>query len=98
MANNTYGSGIFLSDSDGNEIVNNVAINNSYGLYLKKSSYNTVQGNNFPNNYWNCIRVYLGTGNIISDNGDCTEYIVYIVPMIPVFPIWFIIGFFVPVQ
>ena len=95
MTNNTYGSGIFLSSSDGNEIVNNVASNNSYGLYLKNSDYNSVQENNFSNNFWDCIRIYLGTGNIFSDNGDCIETIAYIVPTIPAFPIWYIIGFFI---
>jgi parallel beta-helix repeat protein len=95
MANNTYGSGIFLSDSEGNEIRNNIVDNNSYGLYLKKSNYNTVQENHFANNYYDCIRIYEGTGNIISDNGDCIEKITYIIPMISVFPIWAVFGFLV---
>jgi len=93
MTNNTYGSGIFLSDSDGNEIVGNTAINNSYGLYLKKSDYNSVRENNFSNNFGDCIKIYLGTGNTFSDNGDCTESVVYIIPTIPAFPVWYIIGF-----
>ena len=61
------GEGIYLKDSNYNNIHDNTAKNNSYGLRLEDSSYNCIYGNTLVNN---TIQDYNETGTCIG-NGDC---------------------------
>jgi len=65
-------SGIFLDDSDGNNISNNIisgngTTNNDRGIYLYRSSNNIISGNNITNN-GNGIYLYRSSGNFIYHN------------------------------
>ncbi|MFX1344127.1 MAG: right-handed parallel beta-helix repeat-containing protein [Promethearchaeota archaeon] len=71
--NNTYGSGIYILRSHNNNISGNIA-NNNYlsGIELEESNFNNVTGSTLIVNR-DCITEKRDcTGNIFSDNGDCT--------------------------
>ena len=59
-------AGIYLLDSNYNNIYDNTAKNNTYGLCLEDSSYNCISGNTLVNNTYN----YNETG-ICEGNRDC---------------------------
>jgi parallel beta-helix repeat protein len=64
---------IFLDDSDGNNISNNIisgndTTNNDRGIYLYKSSNNNISGNNITNNDRGIYLYDASSNNIISEN------------------------------
>ena len=66
-------SGIFLDDSDGNNISNNIVYgnditNNGNGILLYKSSNNNISGNNITNNDSGIYLYDASSNNIISGN------------------------------
>jgi parallel beta-helix repeat protein len=62
-----YDSGIFVEHSSGNDISNNIMINNYNGISFYSSSGNAVSGNTIRNNY-NGISFYSSSGNAVSGN------------------------------
>ena len=59
-------AGIYLKNSNYNNIHNNTAKNNTYGLHLEDSSYNCIYENVLVNNTYD----YFESG-ICVGNGDC---------------------------
>ncbi|MFX1314758.1 MAG: nitrous oxide reductase family maturation protein NosD [Promethearchaeota archaeon] len=66
--NNNEVYGIFLSYADSNNISDNTANDNAFGIYVMYSNYNTISGNTFIGNSQDCIVESFCTGNNIYDN------------------------------
>ena len=65
---NNY-EGIYLRESDYNELNDNIAnLNNDNGIYLEKSSNNELNNNNASNNDWNGISLGGSGFNILGNN------------------------------
>ncbi len=69
----TYG--IYLSESDGNTIIDNIASDNGGGIYLHYSNSNTINRNTASDKYYGII-LYNSNNNIIDTNtiSDSTRY------------------------
>ncbi len=71
--------GIYLKESDGNEITNNEVNDNNIGIRLYKSSNNDIENNSLSDNREG-IELYASNNNYIANNGaDSIDYSFYLV-------------------
>ena len=64
----TYNAGIFINNSNENQIFGNNITNNTNGIYLYNATDNLISGNEILNNSINGILINTGSDNEISSN------------------------------